>query len=106
VARAEFALSEMSAAHSSSSVVLYSTPFCGYCVAAKRLLTQKGVAFQEIDVMLDSAQRQEMMRRSRRHSVPQIFVGAQHVGGYDELRMLEARGELDELLGQHAAAPR
>jgi glutaredoxin 3 len=99
----------MSAAYSPSSVVVvvvYSTPFCGYCSAAKRLLTQKGIAFDEIDVMLDAAQRHEMIRRSQRHSVPQIFVGAHHIGGYDELRTLEARGELDELLGQHATAPR
>ncbi len=81
------------------SVTIYTTPFCGYCDAAKRLLRKKGVDFQEIDVSRDSAQRTEMTRRSGgRWTVPQIFIGTHHVGGCDDLYALEARGELDALL--------
>ena len=79
-------------------VEIYTTPTCGFCHAAKRLLTQKGVAFTEIDVSRDPGQRQTMMTRSRRHTVPQIFVGATHVGGCDDLYALERAGRLDPLL--------
>lgn len=80
-------------------VIVYSQPFCGYCSAAKRLLASKGVEFTEIDVMFDPAQRREMMERSGgRRTVPQIFIDGQHIGGYDDLTVLDARGLLDELL--------
>ena len=84
-------------------VVVYSTPFCGYCAAAKRLLTQKGAAFTEVDVMFDPKRRLEMIERSGgRQTVPQIFIDGRHIGGYDELSTLNQRGELDPLLGPAA----
>ena len=80
-------------------VEIYTSPLCGYCHAAKRLLTGKGVSFAEIDVSRDPAKRQEMMARANgRHTVPQIFVGETHVGGYDDLSALERSGKLDPLL--------
>ncbi|HEY8520293.1 MAG TPA: glutaredoxin 3 [Gammaproteobacteria bacterium] len=80
------------------AVVVYSSPFCGYCAAAKRLLTSKGVEFTEVDVLADPERRAEMMQRSGRRTVPQIFIGERHIGGYDDLQALDARGELDPLL--------
>lgn len=80
------------------SVLVYSTRICPYCMMAKRLLGQKGVAFQEIMVDLDPAQREAMMQRSGRRTVPQIFIGDHHVGGYDDLAALERAGRLDSLL--------
>lgn len=80
-------------------VEIYTTSLCGYCHAAKRLLGQKGVAFSEIDVSGDADRRQAMMRRAGgRHTVPQIFVGDIHVGGFDDLYALERAGKLDPLL--------
>ncbi len=80
-------------------ITIYTTPFCGYCHAAKRLLTNKGLVFTEIDVGRDPEQRQEMMARANgRHTVPQIFIGEIHVGGYDDLAALERAGKLDPLL--------
>ena len=81
------------------SVTIYTTPFCGFCHSAKRLLAQKGVEFKEIDVSYDPAQRAEMVRRANgRRTVPQIFIGERHVGGCDDLYGLNAKGELDALL--------
>ena len=81
------------------TVELYTSPYCGYCHAAKRLLTRKGVAFTEIDVMPNPSKRAEMLQRANgRHTVPQIFVGTTHVGGSDELHALERAGKLDPLL--------
>lgn len=80
-------------------VEIYTTPICGFCQAAKRLLTSKGVEFTEIDVMQDRAKRQEMMTRANgRHTVPQIFIDGAHVGGCDDLYDLERRGKLDAML--------
>jgi glutaredoxin 3 len=79
-------------------VVVYATPLCPYCAAARALLRSKGVAFREIDVS-DGELRTEMVRRSGRDTVPQIFIGGRHVGGYDDLRRLDEQGELDALLG-------
>lgn len=81
-----------------SRIVVYTTPFCGYCGAAKRLLTEKGAEFTEIDVMFDAERKREMIERSGRRTVPQIFVGDRHIGGFDELSSLEDRGELNALL--------
>lgn len=81
------------------AVEIYTSPLCGYCHAAKRLLSQKGVSFAEIDVLSQPERRQEMMdRASGRHTVPQIFVGETHVGGYDDLSALDRAGKLDPLL--------
>lgn len=80
-------------------VEIYTTPWCGYCRAAKNLLDRKGVSFTEIDVGGDPARRQEMIQRAGgRYTVPQIFVGATHVGGSDDLHALERAGKLDALL--------
>ncbi|MFV2002282.1 MAG: glutaredoxin 3 [Paracoccaceae bacterium] len=80
-------------------VEIYTTPMCGFCHAAKRLLSKKGVAFTEYNVSLNFRKRKEMLNRaSGRHTVPQIFVGATHVGGFDELADLEYSGKLDALL--------
>jgi len=84
-------------------IVVYSTPFCGYCGAAKRLLASKGAEVTEIDVMFDPEQRRKMMEMSGgRRTVPQIFIDGQHIGGFDDLSALDASGELDRLL---AATP-
>ncbi|MBN1238467.1 MAG: glutaredoxin 3 [Gammaproteobacteria bacterium] len=79
-------------------IVMYTSPFCGYCAAAKRLLGSKGADYTEIDVLMDPARRKEMVERSGRTTVPQIFIGDTHVGGFDDLRALDSRGELDALL--------
>lgn len=82
-----------------TEVTIYTTPICGYCAAAKRLLTSKGVPFHEIDVMQDPSQRHEMVKKADgRQTVPQIFIGSHHVGGYDDMAMLERDGLLDGLL--------
>jgi glutaredoxin 3 len=84
-------------------VIVYSQPFCGYCSAAKRLLTGKGAAFTEVDVMFEAGRRDEMIERSGgRRTVPQIFIDGRHVGGYDDLSALDKAGELDRLLGAPA----
>lgn len=81
------------------SVEIYTTPTCGYCQAAKRLLGRKGVSFREIDVSGNYDLRITMMDRAGgRRTVPQIFVGDIHVGGCDELFALEEAGRLDPLL--------
>jgi glutaredoxin 3 len=81
------------------SVEIYTTPFCPYCHAAKRLLQKKGVAYVETDVSRDPALRQAMMKRANgRHTVPQIFIGGQHVGGSDDMHLLDHQGRLDPLL--------
>ena len=81
------------------TVEIYTTPTCPYCLAAKRLLTKKGVAFTEIDVSRDPDLRLAMTDRAGgRRSVPQIFIGGQHVGGSDDLHALDAEGGLDPLL--------
>lgn len=83
------------------SVEIYTSPLCGYCHAAKRLLTDKGVSFAEYDVARTPDKRQEMLARSNgRHTVPQIFVGDAHVGGYDDLAALDRAGKLDPMLQQ------
>lgn len=79
-------------------VIVYSSPFCGFCHAAKRLLADKGATFTEVDVVAEPSRRAEMIERSGRRTVPQIFIGGNHVGGYDDLKALDARGELDRLL--------
>ena len=82
-----------------ATVTMYSTGVCPYCVQAERLLTAKGVAaIDKIRVDLDPNRRQEMMERTGRRTVPQIYVGARHVGGYDDLVALDRAGRLDPLL--------
>lgn len=77
---------------------MYGASWCPYCARARKLLAAKGVTFEEIDV--DATGREEMIRRSGRNTVPQIFIGDTHVGGSDDLHALEAAGKLDPLLGR------
>lgn len=81
------------------SIEIYSSPLCGFCHAAKRLLTQKGAAFTEIDIWANPDRKPEMIQRANGgRTVPQIFIGGTHVGGCDELYALERAGKLDQLL--------
>ena len=81
-------------------IEIYTTRYCPYCIAAKRLLSQKGVDFTEIDVSTDAKGRSRMVARANgRMTVPQIFIGPIHVGGYDDLYALDQAGQLDVLLG-------
>lgn len=80
-------------------ITLYTTPFCGYCAAAKSLLTRKGASYVEIDVSADPARRAEMTQRSNGgRTVPQIFIGDRHIGGFDDMNALDRAGKLDPLL--------
>jgi glutaredoxin 3 len=81
-------------------VVMYSTSWCPYCARARELLARKGVAFEEIDVEAAPGLREQMIARSGRRTVPQIFVGDTHVGGCDDLHALDAAGGLDPLLAR------
>lgn len=80
-------------------IVMYTKPFCPYCSAAKALLQEKGSAFHEIDISRNPTERDTMISRSGRTTVPQIFIGERHVGGYDDLASLDQQGGLDPLLG-------
>jgi glutaredoxin 3 len=85
---------------------IYTTRFCGYCRAAKALLTRKGLAFTEIDVSGDAEARSRMMERAGgRYTVPQVFIGSTHVGGADELHALDCAGALDAVLHAEGIAP-
>jgi glutaredoxin 3 len=79
-------------------IIMYATRFCPYCMMARRLLKKKGVEFEEIRVDGNADLWQEMEERTGRHTVPQIFIGDVHVGGYDDLSQLEHENKLDELL--------
>jgi glutaredoxin 3 len=83
---------------SQPKITVYLTGWCPYCQRAKQLLGEKGLTYNEIDVEADAKFRQEMMERSQRRSVPQIFIGETHVGGCDDLFALESSGELDRLI--------
>jgi glutaredoxin 3 len=85
-------------------VVIYTTNYCPYCFRAKALLRSKGVQFEEIDVTNDPDRRAEMERLSARRTVPQIFIDAHPIGGYDDARRLDATGELDRLLERAAGS--
>ncbi len=81
-----------------AKVVMYTTQFCPYCHAAKRLLKSLNVAFKDIAVDGNAALRQELVQKSGQRTVPQIWIGETHVGGSDELHQLHRAGKLDELL--------
>lgn len=83
---------------SGTRILVYTTGWCPYCQRARGLLTKKGIAYTEIDVDDDAKLREEMIARSGRRTVPQIFIGDKHVGGCDELYALDDSGELDRLL--------
>ena len=88
----------MAAADPSPNIIIYTSAFCAYCVAAKNLLKSRGANWTEVRVDLDAGRREEMLARARRSSVPQIFIGDVHVGGFDELAALDRKGELASLL--------
>ena len=82
-----------------AKVTVYTSDYCPYCGQAKRLLDRKGVAYEEVNISEDEAQRVEMIARTKgRMSVPQIFIGDYHVGGSDDLHALDRAGKLDPLL--------
>lgn len=89
-----------------SKVQMYSTAVCPYCVRAEQLLKSKGVAeIEKTRIDLDPAQREQMMQRTGRRTVPQIYIGETHVGGYDDLVALDRAGKLDALLAGNQVAP-
>ncbi len=79
-------------------IQIYATSWCPYCQMAKRLLRDKGQEWEEVDVEREPERRREMLERSGRTTVPQIWIGERHVGGFDDLRALETAGRLDALL--------
>lgn len=79
-------------------ITLYTTAICPYCVAAKNFLKSKGQSWTEVRVDLDPTERQKMMALAKRTSVPQIFIGDTHVGGYDDMVALHRAGKLEPLL--------
>lgn len=85
-----------------ANVVIYTTAICPYCVAAKNYLAKKGASYSEVRVDLDPAKRAEVMERTKRTSVPQIFIDDTHVGGYDDMVALDRRGGLEPLLAAQA----
>ena len=88
-------------------ISMYCTAWCPYCIAAERLLTTKGVVdIEKIRVDLEPARRAEMMQRSGRRTVPQIFIDDLHVGGFEELSALDQDGKLEAMLGEEAAEAR
>ncbi len=81
------------------NVTVYMGPMCGYCDAAKRLLTKKNIPYKEINIAIDEGKMNEMIKKSNgKRTIPQIFIEDFHVGGYNELRALESKGELDNLV--------
>ena len=81
------------------NVTVYMGPMCAFCDAAKRLLTKKNISYKEINVALDEGKLEEMLKKSNgKRTIPQIFIEEHHVGGYVELRALENKGELDNLI--------
>jgi len=92
-------MSNGSAVPSNVKVEIYSTAFCPFCIRAKNLLDSKGIEYLEYNIDQEAGLRQEMEQRSHRTSVPQIFIAEQHIGGCDEMYVLEMDDELDDLLG-------
>jgi glutaredoxin 3 len=80
-------------------ILIYTTTICPYCVMAKRLLDKKGASYTEINVDTQTGLREDMMRKTKRRTVPQIYIGDFHVGGFDDLYALEQQKKLDALLG-------
>lgn len=76
-------------------VTIYTTDYCGFCTRAKQFLQRRGVQFEEVDVSGDDGKRAELVERTGRRTVPQIFIGEEPVGGYSDLIQLDAQGELD-----------
>lgn len=89
----------------SQRVTIYTTQYCPYCIRARNLLDAKRVSYENIAVDHDPQLRREMMMRSGRNTVPQIWIGERHIGGCDDMLLLERQGRLDELLAQAGVAP-
>jgi glutaredoxin 3 len=85
------------------AITVYTSAMCGYCSAAKNFLRSKGLEWTEVRVDLDPSERERMQAKARRTSVPQIFFGETHVGGYDDMMALHRAGKLEALLGGDAA---
>jgi len=79
-------------------ILIYSANLCPYCTMAKRLLDKKGATYSEINIDSKASLREEMMQKTRRRTVPQIYIGDLHIGGFDDLYALESKNELDNLL--------
>lgn len=79
-------------------IEIYTTALCPYCASAKALLDRKGVSYEETDVTFDPEKRKDVMKRSGRRTVPQIWINGHHVGGCDDLYALDAEGKLDPML--------
>jgi glutaredoxin 3 len=84
-----------------ADILIYTTRICPYCIMAKRLLDKKGAVYREINVDNDPEAREEMMAKTKRRTVPQIYIGDFHVGGFDELYALEQQKKLDDLLANN-----
>ena len=84
-------------------IVVYTSAVCGYCVAAKNFLKSRGLAWDEVRVDLDPGERERLVARTGRTTVPQIFVGEVHVGGYDDMMALHRAGKLEPLLAGEGA---
>jgi len=82
-----------------ADIEIYTTPICPYCIRAKALLDRKGVAYREVNVMINPDKRKEMVQRSGGHTVPQIFIDGKSIGGCDDLFELDFDGELNDMLG-------
>ena len=81
------------------NIIVYMGPMCSYCDAAKRLLNKKNILYKEINIALEEGKMEEMLKKSNgMKTIPQIFIEDHHIGGYDELRALENKGELDKLI--------
>ncbi|WP_019216308.1 glutaredoxin 3 [Legionella tunisiensis] len=81
-----------------ANVIMYSTAYCPYCIRARQLLESKGISYTDIRIDEEPAKRDEMIAKSGRHTVPQIFINGQPIGGCDDMYALEHQGRLDELL--------
>lgn len=90
--------------HPVPEITLYTSAICGYCVAAKNFLKSRGLAWTEVRIDLDPGERERMVARARRTTVPQIFVGDVHVGGYDDMMALHRAGKFEPLLTGAAPA--
>ena len=88
-----------------SKIIVYTANLCGYCVMAKRLLDTKGVAYTEINVDAEPGLREALMQKSKRRTVPQIYIGEQHIGGFDDLVALDRQKNLDPLLTAYKVPP-
>jgi glutaredoxin 3 len=84
-----------------ATVTMYTTPWCGYCAAARKLLQSKNIEFEDINVAMDADLRQIMTDKSGGTTVPQIFINDEPIGGYSDMAALDKQGKLDQLLNQN-----